>query len=58
MGFSHFPLRWVVLKNLGLVMVNGIFAFSASLGCPKEFGVCDGNSKLMDCQMGMKCLHI
>ena len=26
--------------------------FSALLGCPKEFGVCYGNSKMMDCQMG------
>ncbi len=47
---------WTV--RIGQIFWNWIFAFSASLGYPKYFGVCDGNSKLMECQMGMKCLHI
>ncbi len=41
---------WTV--RIWQIFWNGIFTFSASLGCPKEFEVCDGNSKMMDCQMG------
>ncbi len=36
---------WTV--RIWQIFWNGIFVFSASLGCPKEFGVCDGNSKMV-----------